>query len=135
MFKVHVKKFDDSPEDSPGSSTSTTSTMSVFSMQSSRSKSSRHRSKPSVMLLTIVLQPEVQEEDEDGDNWLAHSCTPLPRLPLVARPRKPRSGQITLPSPRSVRPSRALRPLADELPSPSLPSPPPPFSPLPPFPQ
>src|SRR5712691_8406627 len=66
---------------------------------------------------------------------LARSCTPLPLLPLVARPRKPRSGQITLPSPRSVRPSRALRPMADELPSPSLPSLPSPLSPSPPFPE
>src|SRR5712691_11945540 len=69
---------------------------------------------------------------------LAHrplpSCTPLPLLPLVVRPRKPRSGQITLPLLRSARPLRAPRLTVAELPSPSLPTPPPSLSPFPPFP-
>src|SRR5260221_7787070 len=63
---------------------------------------------------------------------LAHqplpSCTPLPPLPLVVRPRKPRSGQITLLLLRSARPLRAPRLTVAELPSPSLPTPPSSFS-------
>src|SRR5712691_12887259 len=66
---------------------------------------------------------------------LAHrplpSCTPLPPLPLVVRPRKPSSGQITLLLLRSARPLQAPRLTVAELPSPSLPPPPPPLPPTP----
>ena len=55
-------------EDRPGSSASTaTSASSPSATRSSPSEGSKHRSKPSVTLPTIVLQPDVREEDEDGN--------------------------------------------------------------------
>ena len=52
--------------DSPGSSGSTAAT-SASTTQSTKSSSSKHRTKPSVTLPTIVLHPEVREEDENED--------------------------------------------------------------------
>lgn len=52
--------------DSPASSASTAPTSAATS-QASPPETTRHRTKPSVSLPTIVLHPEVREEDEDED--------------------------------------------------------------------
>ena len=75
--------------DSPASSASTAPT-SAATGQASPPESSRHRTKPSVTLPTIVLHPEVREEDEDeveedegeeGEDAIehdySHSASPL----------------------------------------------------------
>jgi hypothetical protein len=74
--------------DSPGSSASSAPT-SAGTSQVSQPEIARHRAKPSVTLPTIVLHPEVREEDEDeqedgegdGEDGIGHdssqSTTPL----------------------------------------------------------
>ena len=77
--------------DSPSSSVSTAPTSATIPPQAPQPENTRHRTKPSLTLPTIVLHPEVREEDEDeheddgeGEeeevatgNEYSHSASPL----------------------------------------------------------